>query len=213
MKINDIKNKIKELKDKKYNVFMQKKQVLNKIIHYFNKEYISSINIHYDMWDSVIVIGIQLKCAWTSTVELAVKDKETYKFRTSSGGINNEKDYLIEMHKITGDFIKFINEFDIDGIKKEIENYEDEIYNCNKEFDKLNQELNKLNLMKNFKKADIKELTKKAKDGEVVQFFTLRKSTLKHTLKYENNRFKVNNRVIAKSKLAEKYPEIYVAKK
>jgi wobble nucleotide-excising tRNase len=116
------------------------------------------------------------------------------------------------MNKITGDFIKFINEFDIEGIKKEIENYEDEIYNCNKELDKLNQELHKLNLMQNYEKADINELMKKAKDGEVVQFFTLEKYALKYTLKYENNRFKVNNRVIAKTKLAEKYPEIYVAK-
>jgi hypothetical protein len=51
MKINKIKNKIKELKDKKYKIFMQKKQVLAKITEYFNKEYISSVNIHYDMWD------------------------------------------------------------------------------------------------------------------------------------------------------------------
>jgi len=155
-----------------------------------------------------INVEIKLNCAWTYTARLEIYEDKTHKFSTSAGGIDNEENYLEELHIATGCLLEFVRKFDY--------NVFTQLNELNLEMKKLREEIakkdyeQKLNeIKKDLVEIDIDDLIKKA-ENEVVEFYTIEGLYLEKNVLYkENKRFKLNGNMIAKNKIKDVIKEAY----
>jgi len=148
-------------------------------------------------------VEIKLNCAWTHTARLEIYKNKTHKFSTSAGGIDNEENYLEELHILTGYLLDFIRNFNYD-VFNQLENLEKEITQTRKEIEKAEYNKKLENLKKDLVEVNIDDLIERAEKGEVVEFYTIEGLSLEKNILYkENRRFKLNRRVIAKNKIKD----------
>jgi len=207
--MKDLQIKLQKLENELDNLFKKEEVILNKIKEQLDDE-IMTVKVSFYTWRKAVKIDVQPKSAWTEVIELYIlNDKEI--LQTASGGWNDDSKALEEFTYCFNKLSNFVKTFD--------RNIVVELYSINKEINKVNKEIKEVETQikikqkeKNYKKADINELIEKAKNGEVVEFFTITENGYeeRNVMFYNGKNFRVNNRVIGVKRIPNMFPTVYV---
>ena len=205
-RLTNIKKQIEKLQEKEFGI-------LNKLeLQLKNCNVIDDTRVDYNDWFTAhIRFEIKLNCSWGYVLTLNVKEDETYEFSTSNGGLNDSQAYLKELNVATSELLKLVENFDY-SIFKELKSISEQVADLRYEYDKIQKEIKIKNLTKDLVEMDIDEMIKDAENGKIVKFLTLTGTSLSTNVLYkEKNRFKINGKVIAKSKIKNTIQKAYKA--